>query len=166
MKIKSLLISILLATSCYSYADSESKQAKLNELVNIMDMDSMVDQMYSQMEAMMQNMSTQMGVQPSEQEIFDDYYSQMVLIMNEEMSWAKMEPLIVNIYDNNFTEEEINDILAFYKTETGQSLLLKMPAVMQESMQISQTLMQASIPKIQELAKNLSEDLAKSRNSQ
>ena len=33
MKIKSLLISILLATSCYSYADSESKQAKLNELV-------------------------------------------------------------------------------------------------------------------------------------
>ena len=45
MKIKSLLISILLATSCYSYADSESKQAKLNELVNVMDMDSMVEQM-------------------------------------------------------------------------------------------------------------------------
>ena len=57
MKIKSLLISILLATSFYSYADSESKQVKLNELVNVMDMDSMIEQMYSQMEAMMQNMS-------------------------------------------------------------------------------------------------------------
>ncbi len=164
MKIKALFFSVLLASSFSAYADDGTKEAKLSELLNVMGMDSMVEQMYSQMEVMMQNMSTQMGVQPSEQAIFDEYYNQMILVMREDMSWAKMEPLIVDIYDRNFTEKEINDMLVFYKTETGKSLLLKMPAVMQESMQISQTLMQTSIPKIQEIAKKLGKDLEKSRN--
>lgn len=165
MKIKTLLMLPLIVLSFSAYADSETKRAKLNELVNVMDMDSMVDQMYSQMELMMQNMSTQMGVQPSEQAIFDEYYNKMSFVIKEDMSWAKMEPLMVDIYSRNFSEKEIDDMLAFYKTETGQSLLLKMPAVMQESMQMSQTLMQASIPRIQQIAKELSDDLAESRSN-
>lgn len=166
MKIKTLLVSVLLVSSFFSYAEGETKEAKLNELLSVMKMDSMIDQMYAQIEGMMQNMSAQMGVQPSEQEIFDDYHNEMVAIMKEDMSWAKLEPMIVDIYSRNFSEKEIDDLLVFYKTETGQSLLAKMPIVMQESMQSSQLLIQASLPKIQELAAKLSDDLAKSREGQ
>lgn len=166
MSYKVFFAVFLIIFSSYSLADESTKDKKLNELVNLMDMDSMVESMYSQMEVMTQNMFTQMGVQPSEQAIFDEYYNQIMLILKEDMSWSKMEPLVVDIYRRNFTEKEIDDMLAFYKTDTGKSLLKKMPVVMQESMQMSQSLMQQSIPKIQVIAKQLGEALAKSRNAE
>lgn len=166
MKIKTLAALILLSVSISSNAQSDSKQAKLNELVNVMNMDSMVETMYVQMEAMMKNMSTQLGVQTSEQAIFDKYYQRMSEVMKEDMSWEKMEPGIVDIYTRNFSEEEIDDMLTFYKSETGKSLLQKMPSVMQESMQMSQSLMQTTVPKMQQIAQELRQALEESRKTQ
>ncbi|VUD64765.1 hypothetical protein TDB9533_03396 [Thalassocella blandensis] len=158
-----LLLALVLLTSNV-FASEATKQEKLKELINVMDMDSMVDSMYSQMEVMMQNMSTEMGVQPEEQPIFDEYYSKMTMVMREEISWKKMKPTVLEIYDKNFSEQEISDMLAFYKTETGQAILAKMPAVMQESMLMSQSLAQNAVPKIQVIAKELYADLEVSRS--
>lgn len=41
---------------------------------------------------------------------------------------------IATIYARNFTVGELGDIAAFYRTETGQKLLQKLPGVMQESL--------------------------------
>ena len=166
MKFKYLVGLLFITSSIFVQANESAKQAKLKELVNVMDMGSMVESIYSQMEVAMQDMSTKMGVQPNEQAIFDEYYSQMILIMKENLSWAKMEPLAVDIYDRNFTEDEITDMLVFYKTDTGKSLLKKMPTVMQESMQMSQTLIEGSIPKLQQIESNLRADLEKARKAQ
>ncbi|WP_185233933.1 DUF2059 domain-containing protein [Teredinibacter franksiae] len=166
MKFKYLVGLLFITSSIFVQANESAKQTKLKELVNVMDMGSMVESIYSQMEVAMQDMSTKMGVQPNEQAIFDEYYSQMILIMKENLSWAKMEPLAVDIYDRNFTEDEITDMLVFYKTETGKSLLKKMPAVMQESMQMSQTLIEGSIPKLQQIESNLRADLEKARKAE
>ena len=166
MKFKYLVGLLFITSSIFVQANESAKQTKLKELVNVMDMGSMVESIYSQMEVAMQDMSTKMGVQPNEQAIFDEYYSQMILIMKENLSWAKMEPLAVDIYDRNFTEDEITDMLVFYKTDTGKSLLKKMPAVMQESMQMSQTLIEGSIPKLQQIESNLRADLEKARKAQ
>ena len=166
MKFKYLVGLLFITSSIFVQANESAKQTKLKELVNDMDMGSMVESIYSQMEVAMQDMSTKMGVQPNEQAIFDEYYSQMILIMKENLSWAKMEPLAVDIYDRNFTEDEITDMLVFYKTETGKSLLKKMPAVMQESMQMSQTLIEGSIPKLQQIESNLRADLEKARKAE
>jgi Uncharacterized protein conserved in bacteria len=166
MKFKYLVGLLFITSSIFVQANESAKQAKLKELVNVMDMGSMVESIYSQMEVAMQDMSTKMGVQPNEQAIFDEYYSQMILIMKENLSWAKMEPLAVDIYDRNFTEDEITDMLVFYKTDTGKSLLKKMPTVMQESMQMSQTLIEGSIPKLQQIESNLRADLEKARKAE
>jgi hypothetical protein len=40
----------------------------------------------------------------------------------------------IPIYDRNFTQEDINGLLAFYRSDLGQRVLAKMPVVMQESM--------------------------------
>lgn len=157
-----ILALLLLSTSLH--ASEETKQQKLVELLSVMEMDSMVDAMYSQMEVMLQNMSTEMGVQPSEQAIYDEHYSKMMAIISEEISWEKMKPGAMAMYSNNFTEAEIADMLDFYKTTTGKAILRKMPAVMQESMQLGQTLAQNAIPKIQVVAKQLADDLKASRD--
>lgn len=42
--------------------------------------------------------------------------------------------MVVPIYARHFTEAEIEAMLAFYRTEEGQSVVRKLPLVMQESM--------------------------------
>ncbi|MDO6424897.1 DUF2059 domain-containing protein [Saccharophagus degradans] len=162
---KKLLALTLLVCSFGMTSAHAADEAKIKELIKMMDMDSIVEQMYSQMEGMMKNMSTELGVKPSEQALFDTYYEKMMGVMREEMSWKKMEPMIVDIYAKNFSDKEVSDMLAFYKTETGQSLIKKMPAVMQESMQMSQGFAQSAIPRIQAIAKELHADLAASREA-
>ncbi|MBB1338587.1 DUF2059 domain-containing protein [Pseudoalteromonas sp. SR44-2] len=159
---KVLLLSLLIFSSSL-YAEQNTKQQKIDELIKVMNLDSMVDSMYGQVEGMMKGMSDQMGVKPSEQAIFDKYYGDMTTVLKTEMSWAKMQPMMVNVYDKHFSEQEIADMLAFYKTDTGQKILEKMPVVMQESMQMSQGLIQDAMPKIQAIAGKLSEELKASR---
>ncbi|MBB1277782.1 MULTISPECIES: DUF2059 domain-containing protein [Pseudoalteromonas] len=160
---KVLLLSLLIFSSSL-YAEQNTKQQKIDELISVMNLDSMVDSMYGQVEGMMKGMSDQMGVKPSEQAIFDKYYGDMTTVLKTEMSWAKMQPMMVNVYDKHFSEQEIADMLAFYKTDTGQKILEKMPVVMQESMQMSQSLMKDAMPKIQTLAQQLSDELEQSRS--
>lgn len=167
MKLNAIICSILLTLPVFAQADEASKTAKLNELVQMtnINMDAMADSMYSQLNIMLKNLAKEMDVQPSEQAILNDYSQQMVAMVKDELSWDKMGPLIVDVYSRNFSEQEIDDILAFYKTETGQSMLKKMPIVMQESMLASQHVIQKLLPKIQVAAKNLGQDLAESRKN-
>lgn len=43
------------------------------------------------------------------------------------------------LYAQNFTEQELKDIIKFYKSPTGQKLLQKQPGVIDASMQFAQT---------------------------
>ncbi len=163
---KNILIILIALLSINAFAQEATKDEKLKELVNVMDMDSMLESMYSQMEIMMQNTATEMGVKPSEQPIFDEYYSKMTLVMRESMSWEKMESGVIALYGRNFTESEIESMLTFYKSDVGKAILEKMPTIMNESMLLGQELMRDTIPKLQEISKQLAEDLEKSRRSE
>jgi len=45
---------------------------------------------------------------------------------------------VVPIYDNNFSNEEILDIINFYESEVGKMYLKKMPVVSLESMKVGE----------------------------
>ena len=146
-------------------AAQDDRQALIKELLQIMDVDSTLDAVYVQMDSMMTNMSKELEVSESERAIFDDYYQSMNELMKEEVSWQKLEPTIVTIYSNQFTEDELGAMIDFYKTEHGKSILKKMPTVTTESMIMTQSLMQQVIPKVQKLTTKLKQDLEAHRGS-
>lgn len=43
--------------------------------------------------------------------------------------------LIVPVYEKNFSDEDIQAIITFYKTPVGRRMIEKMPVIMQEAMQ-------------------------------
>jgi hypothetical protein len=131
--------------------------------MSIMDMDAMMDGMYTQMEGMFQGLSTEFGVKPDEKELFDKHYSKMVSLMKTEMNWAKLKEPMIELYVNAFSDAEIDGMLTFYKSDIGQSTLTKLPVVMQQSMQISQSLVKDLMPKIQALSKELRAELQEKR---
>lgn len=46
---------------------------------------------------------------------------------------------VAQLYAQNFTEQELKDILAFYKSPAGQKLLQRQPKVIESSMKFAQT---------------------------
>lgn len=45
---------------------------------------------------------------------------------------------LIPIYSKNFEENEIDDLLKFYRTETGKKIIQKLPSIMKESMEAGQ----------------------------
>jgi hypothetical protein len=56
--------------------------------------------------------------------------------------------LVYPLYDKYYSEKELADLVAFYKTETGQKVVTTMPILMAESTKLSETLL---VPKLLEL---------------
>ena len=53
--------------------------------------------------------------------------------------FSELNNEVAILYAKNFTEQELKEILAFYKTPTGQKLLQKQPGVIDASMRFAQT---------------------------
>ncbi|MFA7340862.1 MAG: DUF2059 domain-containing protein [Candidatus Obscuribacterales bacterium] len=66
-----------------------------------------------------------------------------------------MEEVALQVYDKNFTESEMQDIITFYKTPTGKKTLQALPAVMSESMEMTTALIS---PPLGEIMKQVMEE--------
>ena len=155
----------LLASTLASASETPARE-DVERLMELSDADAMMETTYQQMNAMMKNMAGNLGIQPDEQHLFDEFNDRMTALLRERVNWASMEPKLVDIYQRNFTQEEIDHIIAFYESETGQAMLEKMPTVMQESMMVSQQAVQAIMPDIQQLAVQFRQDLQAFRSEQ
>lgn len=59
-----------------------------------------------------------------------------------------VKDMVYPLYDKFFTEKELADLVAFYKTETGQKVVTTMPKLVNESTKLTETLL---LPKILDL---------------
>jgi len=157
------ILLICFLSSFSVFAADTNKKAEIEELLLLMNTDAMVDSMYSQMSQMMQGMGQQLKVKPKEQAIFKKFTARMFSTMKEEMNWEKMKGPTIEIYAKHFSEKEISDMIAFYKTESGKSMVKKLPAVMTDSMMMGQNMMKNFIPKMQKISQELQSELTKHR---
>jgi hypothetical protein len=90
-------------------------------------------------------------VTAEQQKIMDQTAVEMAAVLKQEMRWEEFEPLMIAVYKKSFTQKEMDGMLAFYKSDVGQSIVAKMPQVMQNSMQLMQSRMGAIMPKLQKI---------------
>lgn len=56
------------------------------------------------------------------------------------MTWEKLQAPLVDMYEESFSEAELRDLIAFYKTPTGQKSLTVLPALMGRAMELGSAL--------------------------
>ena len=79
--------------------------------------------------------------------------------LNKYSSWKALKEPLTAIYVETFTEAELREINAFYRTPTGQKAVTVMPALFQKAAAMGQELAQEHIGELQEAAKKkLAED--------
>lgn len=145
-------------------SDSASKRESVEELLDLIDADSLIDNLYSQMGQTFQGMGQQLGIKPSEQELFDKFMGRLAEVMKEEMSWDKMEEPMIKIYLKHYTEKEVQDQITFYRSESGQSMINKQADVARDTMMMSQDIVRRFLPKLKKISEELEAELAAERN--
>lgn len=160
-KVYVLALSLLLIFNV-SATEVASKKS-VEELMELTEVSKMMDAMYSQITSMFNNMPKQMGMSEEEKPLFENYMVKVVTLLKSEMNWEKFKEPMIDIYAKRFTEEEIQGLIKFYRSELGQATVKKMPLIMQDSMMMSQALMKSFMPKVQELAMEMQKEVQKSR---
>ena len=156
-KLLLVLVSFLFIAPAYS--DDASSRKAAEELLTVTQADKMIDAVYSQMDTMFANMAKNMGITEAQKPIAEKYMKRITQLMREELVWDKLKTQMVGAYVAVYTEDEIKEITAFYKSPAGIKMIAKMPELMQASMQITQNQMQQIMPKIQALSQEMAAEL-------
>jgi uncharacterized protein len=83
-----------------------------------------------------------------QQQIVDQFRTDMVSAIKDELAWSNVEPGIVSVYVKTFSQKEINDMIAFYSSPSGQSIASKLPLV---SRQMASDVRERMLPLIQKM---------------
>ena len=164
MKFFTFVLLSLLSVSIFAQAEGEVEASnnntkKIEELMVLVKAENMMNAFYSEIDTYMRTAGAQMGIPPEHQGLYDEYVARVMRLVQKEADWEKYKAPLVDIYGSNFTSEEINGMIAFYKTPVGQASIEKLPKVMQESMSIGQQMMQALSPQVQGLMKEFQEKI-------
>lgn len=148
-----------------SPAAADSKHERIAELMELMQLQSQFEQIQAQMRAMIDNMAPTSEVPAGEQEIIARYNQKMLDLSQETLGWRPLQAMMIDLYAAYFTEQEIIDMIEFYRTPTGQRTIELMPMIMEESMLFTQEAVAKMIPKMQALSKEMASVLAEHRRS-
>ncbi len=133
-------------------AENTPSEASIKQLLEVGRAHKLLDAMVAQMDAYMKQAMQQatqgQRMTPQIQKDIERRQAEMMAAMKELIDWNKLEPMYVRIYQKSFTQGEIDGLIAFYKTSTGQALLTKMPVVMQNTMNELQQMMQPMMQRI------------------
>lgn len=132
-----------LAASCSLFADDASKDAKIVQLLAVLHAEIIQDQIYAQLgqqiERATMGLAQKAGIAATEQRSATaELATKMTDMVKENMNWEKLRPAIVQAYHESFSEEEMDAILAFYKSPIGLGYLTKAPQLAQRSRTIAE----------------------------
>jgi hypothetical protein len=97
--------------------------------------------------SMNQMLKIQMQAKPA----LRPYENVMKKFLRKYISWDTLKNDLAKLYMAEFTEKELNEIIAFYKTPTGKKAIEKIPVIMQKSAQLSVQRIQEHKSELQEM---------------
>jgi hypothetical protein len=143
---------VLLCTSAIGFAqqdpaDSPASKEDVQRYFEVMQsremMSKMIDAMLKPMHQMMHEQ-----YEKDKDKLPADFETRMNKVMDDTMKrfpWDEMLDSMVPVYQKHFTRGDIDHLVAFYSTPTGQKLLRELPAITAEAMQSMLPIMKQKI---------------------
>jgi len=47
-------------------------------------------------------------------------------LVKAELNWSAIEPVMIEVYRNTFSQHEVDGMLTFYRSEVGQAVIAKL----------------------------------------
>jgi hypothetical protein len=150
-------------------ASSQPSEASIKQLLEVAQARKLIDSVMAQMDNLMQQSIAQatrgQKIPPKVQKDIDARRAEMMTMMKELLDWSKLEPLYMRVYQKTFSQQEVDGMIAFYKTPAGQAVIGKMPAVMQNTIEEMQQMMGPVMQKMQKMQQDVVAEMkAESKN--
>src|ERR1700744_35272 len=149
---------LLPLTTLIGRADDACEIAKIHELLKLTKVEQNLEQIKS---GIFQQMFP-VKLTPDQNAQVDSLADKVAAVMAKALSWHDLEPEYSKLYAETFTEQQIDDLLAFYRSPTGLVIVDKMPVLLKQSTVFFQQRMAAVNPELQSLLKDFMANAAKS----
>jgi hypothetical protein len=163
-KLPFVLATALLFSAAAAHADDATKHAKVKELFQLTSMENRVDQIrvsalaQARSFAVQQFASTGVSAQQDNKGIAA-FYEKLNTLVATTYNWTRLEPQYEQIYADLYTEDELDGILAFYRSPVGHAFLAKTPEATRQVLQLSKQQFDALTPQIQKLTEDYVDQL-------
>ncbi|HEX4648064.1 MAG TPA: DUF2059 domain-containing protein [Steroidobacteraceae bacterium] len=158
MRLIAALILAVLATPAALAQAGKPTEASVKQLFEVMHSSSMVDNYMKQVQTTMHTAVQQVTAgetpNPRQQKVVDELQDKIMALVKEQLNWADLEPTMIEVYRDTFTQREVDGMLKFYQSEAGKAVIIKLPTVMQESMARIQNRVSSLTPRIIQLEKD------------
>jgi len=146
-----LLLTLVLCLPLAAHADQASRHAKAAQLVALLHTDRMVQQVSANvLKQVSDTAESATGANPTPESKaqlagFEKKVSQLI---DSQLGWKQMQPAFIDLYARNFTDAELDAIVAFYKTPAGAALIDKIPQIDNQIQQLAQSRLNILQPQI------------------
>jgi len=144
MKIAPMLaIAAAIAPACWAN-DSAALANKL------LDLSGASDSIRQSFENVIKPSLDQMRSQGAPAELVESIHAEAMKFFSNNFNWEEVKPQIVLLFTDAFTEAELRDFYAFYKTPTGQKVFSTLPVLKQQTISLALSGVRAKMPQFQE----------------
>ena len=150
MRMKLFSCAAALLFSLQAQAEPATR-ATIEKFLQVTEAANMMDQAYLNLDQMSEQMLSGAGVDLEKDKQIQNDIKEMNALIRAELSWDKLEEPMIALYGNVFSEDELQEIIAFYQSEAGQKMLKRQPELMQGTMVMMQEQMQQLMPKMKAL---------------
>ena len=137
--ITTLLIACMTVAAHAAEPTPSSHYKAAEQMLTLMDMETVLRRSIDEM--LKAQIAQNPGIAP-----FETVMRQFLM---KHMSWDSLKADTIQIYMNEFTEPELNELNRFYQTEVGRKMVEKMPALMGKGAELGAQRVQQNMPELQ-----------------
>ena len=163
MKLVTTLVLAVCASQAAYAQDAKPAEASVRQLFEVMHSSNLLDAYLTQIDgtvrASMQQALAGQQLNAKQKKILEDMGREIGSLVKAELNWPAIEPVMIEVYRNTFSQHEVDGMLTFYRSEVGQAVIAKLPTAMQKSMTSIQGHVKTLTPKIVQLEKDTAAQL-------
>jgi hypothetical protein len=131
---------------------TDAKTTLAMEVLAVTNFDDLIESMRSQVAASIEQSAGIANQCAAAKPTFTEFGKALSDKLTQTLMSSDFKVDVAAVYAETFDEDELRDIVAFYKTPLGQKLIARMPELTQKSMQISQDRIRAIAPDLQKIS--------------
>lgn len=135
-----LMAVVVIGQNAFAEESLTTKEALAMEIIELTDADKMAEAMTSQIRQQMQRQMEAQISCPAEREVAAEMTELFTSNMSEMMRSSELKAELILAYAELFTQEELEGLAEFHRSELGRKVLEVQPEIMRRSMQAAQRL--------------------------
>ncbi|TWI53352.1 hypothetical protein IQ22_02566 [Pseudomonas duriflava] len=149
---------VLSGVSSLAMADAASHAAEAERFLKLANADKLTTPVYAQVHELFGQHFAQAKA-PGKQAVLESYVARANTALDKSIGWEQIKPEMVKLYTQNFTEDELEDLIKFYQSPLGKKMMTTLPQLSVQSSQIAQAKLEQAVPQVNKLLADMDKEL-------